>query len=81
MSFGIMGKTVITLLVLAVGVLIGFGNIFGVPVYLVFAAWALRDLWTRERRAVAPRRAAPQVRTVASVTTYDDVPRSAPPGF
>jgi len=79
MSFGIVGKTVITVVLLAVGGLVAFGNLFGVPVYLVFLVWVLRDLWTRERRAAAPRRPSTQVRTVAPAT-YGDVPRSAPPG-
>lgn len=64
-SFGIVGKTVITVVVLAVGALVAFGNLLGVPVYLVFLAWVLRDLWTRERRAVVPSRPAAQARTVA----------------
>ncbi len=70
MSFGIVGKTVITLVLLAVGGLIAFGNLFGVPVYAVFLFWALRDLWSRERRAAPPRGASTQVRTVAT-TPYD----------
>jgi uncharacterized membrane protein len=79
MSFGIVGKTVITVLLLAVGGLVAFGNLFGIPVYLVFLVWVLRDLWTRERRTAAPRRPSTQVRSVAT-STYGDVPRSAPPG-
>jgi uncharacterized membrane protein len=62
MSFGIVGKTVITLVLLAIGGLIAFGNLFGVPVYVMFLVWALRDLWTRERRAAAPRRPTAQAR-------------------
>ena len=71
MSFGIVGKTVITLVLLAVGGLIAFGNLFGVPVYAVFLVWALRDLWSRERRAAPPRRPSTQVRPVAT-SPYDD---------
>ncbi len=79
-SFGIVGKTVITVVVLAVGALVAFGNLFGVPVYLVFLVWVLRDLWTRERRAVLPRRPAAQARTVAR-PVHGEVPGQAPSAY
>jgi len=79
-SFGIVGKTVITVVVLAVGALVAFGNLFGVPVYLVFLVWVLRDLWTRERRAVVPRRPAAQARTAAR-PVFDATPPGAPPAY
>jgi hypothetical protein len=84
-SFGIVGRTVITVLLLAVLVMIAFGNLFGVPVYLIFLVWALRDVWTPSRRPapVPSRRPAPTSRSVAqdgawARAVYDDVPRSAP---
>jgi hypothetical protein len=61
-----------------VGALVAFGNPFGVPVYLVFVAWMLRDLWTRERRAVPPRRPPAQPRTVVR-PVHDEAPRWTPP--
>ena len=79
-SFGIVGKTVITVVVLAVGALVAFGNLFGVPVYLVFLVWVLRDLWTRERRAVAPRRPAAQARTAAR-PVHDDSHWATPSAY
>ena len=40
----------ITFVLLVILVLIAVGNLLGVPVYLAFLAWALRDLWVRPRR-------------------------------
>jgi hypothetical protein len=79
-SFGIVGKTVITVVVLAVGALVAFGNLFGVPVYLVFLVWVLRDLWTRERPAVAPRRPAAQARTAAR-PVHDEISWRTPSAY
>ena len=78
--FGIVGRTVITVVVLAVGALVALGNVFGIPVYVVFLVWVLRDLWTRERRSVTPPRRAAQARTVARAVP-DEVPGRTAPAY
>jgi hypothetical protein len=79
-SFGIVGKTVITVVALAVGALVAYGNLFGIPIYLVFLVWVLRDLWTRERRSVTPQRPAAQARAVAR-PAHDEVPGRTPSAY
>jgi hypothetical protein len=61
-SFGLVGKVVITTVLLAVGALVAIGNLFGIPVFLVFFVWVMRDLWVPEKRAVPVRRTPPPTR-------------------
>ena len=63
-TFGLTGRVLITG-GLAVGlVVVAVGNLFGVPFYLAFMAWALRDTWAKGGRPapLPPREPRPAAR-------------------
>lgn len=50
-TFGLTGRIVITVVVVLLVVVLSYGNIFGIPLFLGAAAWLLRDLWAKGRQA------------------------------
>ena len=91
MSFGIVGRVVMTVFLVLVLLWLLVANVFVVPFYLIVMVWALRDVWVvapvrRPVPIVAPRGAtrtdggaapvAPGVPVARPV--YDPIPRRAP---
>ncbi len=50
-TFGLTGRIVITVVVVLLVVVLSYGNVFGIPLFLGAAAWLLRDLWAKGRQA------------------------------
>jgi hypothetical protein len=73
-TFGLTGRIVITVVVVAIVAVLSYGNPFGIPIFLAASAWLLRDLWARARRA-APRPPSPVVRP----TPFTAAPPAGPP--
>jgi ABC-type nitrate/sulfonate/bicarbonate transport system permease component len=49
-SFGLTGRIVITVVTVLVGIWLAVTNVLGLGVFLLVAAWVLRDLWRPTHR-------------------------------
>lgn len=68
-TFGLTGRIVITVVVLLLVAGLSYGNPFGIPIFLIAAAWLLRDLWARARH-VPPKPPAPATRPAAHPSPF-----------